>query len=228
MKKRMIGLLVAGLVVCCVVGLASGADVAASAKLGTLGLGADAAMALNDQFNCRVGLNYLPAFDISSFVDTGDEAGDVIQDLSIELEGLTVGAFADWHPAAGKFRVTAGLLLNSIEADITGTPNYTVTVAGRQYRATDASGDVTFASVSPYIGIGVGNPFKGEGQWFFTMDAGVMFHGTPELDLRATASDPAAQAILDAEVEKQEQDAQDSIDAISVWPVLSAGVTYKF
>jgi len=207
--------------------MASALDVAASAKVGTLGIGADVAMPLGDQFNARAVVNFLPAFDITSLADPGEEADDVITDLSVELSGMTAGAFADWHPTAGSFRMTVGVLFNSNEAEITVTPN-AITVDGRRYTLSEADGDVTFASTCPYVGIGMGNPFKGEGNWSFTMDLGVMFHGTPEVDLRATASVPSTQGIVDAEVAKQEQDVQDQVDAISVWPVVSVGAAYKF
>lgn len=227
MTRRLLGC-VAALVVCGMVGTAGAVDFAASAKVGFPGIGADVAVSFMDQLGCRVGVNYMPGYDITSMIDPGEKAADVIKDLNVEFGGMTAVALLDWFPMGNMFRVSAGMMMNDMQADITGTAE-SLTIAGRRYTLTQADGDVTFSSTCPYVGVGMGNA-AGDGNWAFALDVGVMIHGGATVDLRATASDPIGQPYVDAEVERQEDDVQEDVDngLPSVLPVVQAGVMYKF
>jgi hypothetical protein len=86
------------------------------------------------------------------------------------------------------------------------------------------TGTVVTHDVSPYLGIGYGNPVSGRVGFFF--DLGVAFHGNPRASAsadRPVASDPDFQRDLDAEV----QDIQDDLENIIVYPVLSLGISIR-
>lgn len=227
MNSRMNALLAVGLVVCCLASFACGADIAASAKLGTLGFGADVTMPFNEQLNWRAGLNFF-TYKMSETEEPEEGDGGGSTDINAELGLFTVGAFADWHPWASRFRVTGGLVLNNNELKLTAKPGDTIDFNDREYAVNSVDGSVSFNSLCPYIGIGMGNPFAGEGRWFFTLDAGVMFHGAPKVDLSAVAANPAQQGALNADLADEKTDMQEDVNSFVVWPVLSAGVTYMF
>jgi len=227
MKGKANGLVVAGLLVLCMTGFAGGADIAASAKFGTPGFGLEVTMPYNEQFNWRAGLGFFTlGMDKTEEPDEGEDGGAT--DISADVDLFTLGAYADWHPWENRFRVTAGLVINNNEISLSADPGDTIDFNDREYRVESVNGGVSFNSLCPYIGIGVGNPFKGEGRWFFTFDAGIMFHGAPKVSLSARASNPAEQAALDADVKKEKKDMEDDVSSFVIWPVLSAGVTYRF
>ncbi len=62
------------------------------------------------------------------------------------------------------------------------------------------------------------------GGWGFFTDLGVAFHGSPEVDLQVRgplAGDPD----LQADLAREEQEIQDDVENVRVYPVLSLGFT---
>jgi|GEM_PF-781518 len=111
----------------------------------------------------------------------------------------------------------------------------------------DAEVDIS-NSVSPYLGIGGGNAVakgKGFGFWW---NLGVIFSGMPQINLSTDVdsdrildeldesgdSDEAqeileeTQAAADEATEEQEDDIQDALDFVNIYPVLSLGISYQF
>ncbi len=98
----------------------------------------------------------------------------------------------------------------------------------------DADVDIN-NSVSPYVGIGGGNPVgegKGLGFWWNT---GVVFGGSPDVTVTPNISNevPAelrneAEAAANTLVANEEQDIEDDLDFVSVYPVISLGISYQF
>ena len=83
-------------------------------------------------------------------------------------------------------------------------------------------------SFEPYIGVGWGRKAGGNGGLSFTAEVGIMLL-SPEVKLEApTATNPADQATLDADVRAAEASAEDDLDDLEAWPVLSLGVNYAF
>ncbi|MFM7372109.1 MAG: hypothetical protein ACKO2Z_30855, partial [Sphaerospermopsis kisseleviana] len=77
-------------------------------------------------------------------------------------------------------------------------------------------------SVAPYLGIGWGNAVKSGNRWGFSANLGVMFAGSPKVELTAPAY------ILAADVEAERKQLEDDLDWLNIYPVLSLGLSYQF
>lgn len=202
------------------------ADVGATLKVGTLGVGADVTTRIAERVNVRANLNY---FGYSTSI-TGDEGEDGSGGETVQpsLQLLTLGALLDWHPWAQGFRLSAGLYLNMNKMDMTADLSDTVEFNDREYTLSDVGGTVDFNSLAPYLGLGYGNAVGANGRWHFSFDLGVIFQGSPQVDLRATASDPALQVQLDADIAEEERQIEDDLGFFTIYPVISFGVSYRF
>jgi len=106
--------------------------------------------------------------------------------------------------------------------------NETVEVGDKTFVISALDGSVGFGAVAPYFGIGCGNAVSKSGRLRFAFDLGVMFQGSPEVDLTATASDPGLQSELNAELEKEVKEIEDDVKDIKLYPVISLGLSYRF
>jgi len=202
------------------------AEVGATLKVGTLGVGADVTVGLVEQLNARVNLNY---FSYSTTVtgdknDDGSESGS----LSPKLTLMTVGGLLDWHPFSQGFRISAGAYLNKNKIDLTADVKGTVDIDDKEYTLSDIGGTVDFKSLAPYVGLGYGNAAGENGNWHFSFDLGVLFSGSPRVSLHATASDPSVQAQLDQSIAEEVKNTEDDMSVFTMYPVLSLGVSYRF
>lgn len=192
-------------------------------KIGTLGPGLELTGYLTDNLNFRIAGNYV-AFSITGEEDDIEYDGDV--------RFASVLGLLDWFPADNNFRITAGVTLNNNEIEMTGDTSEPTEINDTEYTPAQIgrlTGDATFDEVVPYFGIGFGNPLwdESEQSWSFMFDLGVIFQGTADVELEADgtlANDPSFQADL----QEEEDDAQDFADDIKIYPVLSFGVTYYF
>lgn len=202
------------------------AAVGATLKAGTLGVGTDVTFGIHEKLNARVNLNY---FTYATDMDvSGDEEGSAGGTIKPKLTLLTFGALLDWHPWAQGFRVSAGLYLNKNNLDLTAETSDTVEINDHEYSLSDIGGTVDFSALAPYIGIGYGNAAGPDGHWHFSFDVGVMYQGSSQVDLWATASDSALQSQLDSDIAAEEKDIEDELSAYTLYPVVSLGVSYRF
>jgi len=203
--------------------------VALSGKIGlTTGYGIEATLG-GDKLSGRFGFNKY------SYKANGN-ADSMNFDFRLNLQSIS--ALADWYPFAGRFRVSGGLYNNKSKIEMTAVPNAgaTYTINGIPYAANSAvsslQGKMTFSPISPYLGIGWGNPVsKGKG-WGMVSDIGVIFQGSPKYSL-AAACGAALTALqctqlqndVAAEQAKQQTDLNNSF---KYWPVLSIGLSYQW
>ncbi|MDV2993091.1 MAG: hypothetical protein N4J56_002745 [Chroococcidiopsis sp. SAG 2025] len=203
---------------------------ALSAKASTLGFGIEGTGAISPNFNGRLGFNY---FDFS--IDT--EKSDIDYDADIQL--LSATALIDWFPSSrSEFRITGGIAYNDNKVDATARSAATLDIGGVEFPAAavgQLEGEATFPNtISPYIGIGYGNPVKRDRRFTFSIDLGVLFTGSPEVDLNATgpASSlldvPLVGSVLNDAIEREEEDIEDDLDGLSIYPVLTLGISYQF
>jgi hypothetical protein len=165
-----------------------------------------------------------------SYDEDGIETDNVNYDADLKLfSGLLT---ADWFPFHGGFRLSAGLLANGNELDLTGRPSAgsTFNINGVPFAAAEVGslqGNVDFNSIAPYLGIGWGNPFSSGGNWSFNCDLGVAFQGSPDVTL--TANGPAANnSDFLANLEAERRDLENEVDDFQYYPVVSLGITYRF
>ena len=195
------------------------ADVGVTLKAGTLGLGADLTLPVVPDLNFRAGYN-------------GAALSRDIELNEAECEGKirwsTIPIFLDWHPGGSDFRLSGGAVINNNRVTLSAAPTQTFTLDGVDYSITEMEGKITFDRLAWYIGIGGGNALA-EGRIHVAFDLGVMFQGTPEAEATATASVPAFQPYLDADLQKELNDFQkDDLDSFTMYPVLSVGFSLHF
>jgi hypothetical protein len=211
-------------------------------EIGTLGLGGNVVRKITPQFNARVGINTI-GIGLDNIVDTN-------VDYEADLNLFNVSTLLDLHPfESSGFRVSGGLVFgdNNVEgtADITDDVIEEVgeievegqTIDLRDFDADGiaiANADVDLTnSVSPYLGIGGGNAVandKGLGFWW---NLGVVFGGTPDIEVTANVSDQVpeefradAEAAANRVADREEEDIEDEL--INIYPVLSLGFSYQF
>jgi hypothetical protein len=197
----------------------SATGIGLTAKVGTLGLGADLTVGVNHYLGLRLEVNG------GSYSDTyEDDDGSIKGDI----EWLTYGALLDLYPAGGGFRISAGGLANKNKVKLSADVTDTVDLDGHGYWLSDLHGEATFNELAPYVGIGYGNAVGAGQRWHFACDFGVMFQGEPEITASATASDPAIQGEVNRALDREVEDIQDDANAFKYYPVISVGVSYKF
>jgi hypothetical protein len=223
MKKTAIHLAIAALSLAAAPAFASGLgslDVGVTA--GTLGYGPQVGMTIvPNKFDARLNFGYLSY----SYNTTSNNVA-----YNGHLKLSNVGLLADWHPFAGAFRLTAGAFYNDNKFDLNGQPSGagTYTFNGNTYTAAQAgtvNANVSFNSISPYIGFGFGDGGTGAGL-HFTSDVGVMYQGKPSASITATgaAADPA----LAADVAAAQTKLQSDLSSFQWYPVLQVGLDYRF
>lgn len=173
-------------------------------RAGTTGLGADFGWGILPTLGGRVGVSGM------SF-KTDFETTDFNYDADANL--ANVNAFLDWSPL-GPFRITAGVIANNNKVDLVGRPR-----TGTLPPGSSLTGTVKPEySVAPYLGIGYGNVWTRGVNFYF--DLGIMFQGTPQVDLTCTPSSACTQA--------EEQRVQDELNKFKYFPVLNIGITIGF
>jgi hypothetical protein len=194
-----------------------------TARIGTLGIGLEAAKSIIPQLDARLGVN----FGNVSFnrTDSGIQYDSKLDLSSVHLLG-------DFYPIPGSnLRVTGGFVSQNNRFSVTGTPQGgTYTFNGTQYDA-NAVGNLTGQfkygnSIAPYLGVGFGQATSNG--FSFNADLGVMFTGSPQVSLNA--SNPLFQAIPGAQdnLNSQIAQTQNDLKGFNVYPVLSVGFSYGF
>ena len=217
-------------------------ELAIGGGIGTPGANVEAQIALNDLFGLRGGYNYLA-------YSTDDTFDDIAYDAELDMQ--TFGAFLDVRPFSNSFIVTGGAYFGDKKIDAIARPTTSVEIGGtfftpEQIGELDMTGDI--GSTAPFAGIGFDTTFQGDGNIGFKLIAGAMFTDSPAITLTAEGgdicafedpvqaaaceADPAAQTaalvVFQAELEQERQNLEDDIEDFKVYPVLQAGLTFRF
>ncbi len=195
----------------------SAVDVGASVKLGTTGFGGDITTGLTERFNARFGINM---FLLRIYFEDERE----LENITAEIKLQTLPLLLDWHPFVSDFRLSAGMVLNFNRVTVSADPRAVIEINEEEYRLDKLSGEMKFNQISPYFGIGYGNAALGEGRLAFSFDLGLMYHGVPDVDAKATASNPALQFSLERDLDAEIEDFRDDVSAFRFYPVLSFGL----
>lgn len=191
-------------------------------SIGTQGVGVGTGLQLSPRWALRGqldGLSYSRDF----------RAGSI--DYSGRLQLRSLSALADFHPAAGALRLTAGVVLSDsrLEGDGTLAAGGQLRVAGRTYSLPAGEGlrgDIRFASVAPYLGVGFGRPVSSERGWGVFGDVGA-FYANPKASLVASPLLQAAAAGR-ADLEAERAELQKKADTLAWYPVVRLGLRYTF
>ena len=210
---------------------ANDSDLALTGKLGTLGAGLDLTYNVSPKFNAR--------FNINGGSGDADGVEDGVN-YKGSLDLMTVGGLVDYHPTGGGFRLSAGLYnnRNKISSQAEGDNN-NVLIGGRAYDLTGTlDSDIAFKSTAPYLGLGWGNSVGHKKRFSFSLDVGVLFQGSPEATLKGSGSavDRLTSTTIDmsndptflAEVQAEQDNLNEEMKDFEYYPVVSAGMSYKF
>jgi len=143
----------------------------------------------------------------------------------------TLGGFLDVAPFGNAFVLSGGAYFGDKTLDFNATPSSPVQIGGQTFTPEEVgtlTGDGKLNTVSPYFGLGYDSFMTSKGGWSFNARAGVMFTGSPEVNLISAngtlSQDPRLMTELRAEVQNIEDDAED----YKYYPVLTIGLTRKF
>ncbi len=195
-------------------------DYGMSIRTGSQGLGVEGAIGLKDWVTLRGGL-----YGGGVSYDFEEGGNDYNGDLTVG--GL--GVLADFFPADGKFRLTAGMFTNNNEIEFDTTPTSPIELGGSTYFPAEIGrldGKVEFDSSAPYFGIGWGNVAEGDGRFGFLFDAGVLFQGSPDLSL--VRSSTVIVPGLDQDIQLELDEIEDDVESLEFWPVISFGLAIRF
>lgn len=221
MAKPIVFIAALGVVVTVAAAPVKADGLAVAGRAGTLGIGAEVTKGFTETINGRFGLNNY------TFDKSGAQDG-VNYDIDLELENM--GAFVDWHPFRGSFRTTAGIVHNGNGATLKAQSASSYEVGSTTYTGAEVGelrGDLGFDSMSPYVGVGWGNAVDNKGRWTFGVDVGALFQGSAELQLSANGT-LAADTTFQSNLETERQRAQDDLGELEVYPVIQAGLGYRF
>jgi len=143
-------------------------------------------------------------------------------------------ALVDWHPFAGAWRVSAGLVYNGNKFDLNALPSAgTFTINGNAYPSASVGalqGTLDYSKVNPYFGTGWGISPKGHGL-FGSVDLGVQLQ-PQHVSLNVTCGAPIlgtpACSQLAADVAAEQARLQDQTHVLRVWPVIQLGIGWRF
>ena len=198
---------------------------ALAVKAGTYGVGLELEYGLNSHFGARLQLD-------------GGSISHSINKTSVDYNGHirfeNALALADWHPSAGSWRMSAGLVYNNNRIDLTGVPSSgTFTINHNAYPAASVGslrGTLDFNKVAPYLGTGWGISPRGAG-FFGSLDLGVLWQ-PQHLSLTATCGaaiqgTPACNQ-LQTDTATEQTKLQDQTHVFRWWPVLQVGIGWRF
>ena len=214
MSKRMS----ASLLVAVCLGLpapALGQGVGVGARVGTLGLGGEAAVGVTERIVVRGGLGFTPFEPDATF----DEI-----DVTLTLP--------TWYNAGvdlylnGAMRIGGGMLFKADDPELLGEFNQPQDIGGTTYTPQELgtlTGVIDSSDSVPYVLLGFGK-HTAPGFGLF-LDLGVAFLGEPDVRLDASggtvSDDPSTQSALDQEAEDFEADMR---TYLRFWPILSMGL----
>jgi hypothetical protein len=207
--------------------------VAVGGDVGTLGVGGHAVVEVQPWLNGRVSAHM---FNYNTPVDVGG------LDYDSKFQLVNFGTYADIYPLPGNGRLSLGMMYNGNKVNLHKTCVDGCEVDGMTVAGPDAQidGALNFNKFAPYAGIGWGNEMSGS-PFFILFDAGVMFQGTPQVDLNASGTanvamngvsikgvnlqtDPMARSTLDYERSQISSD----VGQYRYYPVMSLSMGWRF
>ncbi len=216
---------------------AAAADGAWSLVGGTTGLGLEYTTGLTERWQGRAGYRgYNFDTDLEGEISTGGQTLDYSGDFKFR------GAFGllDFHPTAGRFHTTAGLMYNASDVEVNARcrdpggceVGDRIVLAGllsvsNGVTVETITAEAEFRSAAAYLGLGWGNPLLKDRGWSWRAEAGVLLLGAPDIELSSTGScqsDPDCRRALEQEEQELEDDAED----FQYYPVVNLALSYRF
>ncbi len=211
---------------------AAQAEVAITAKAGTLGGGVELTVGLSPQVNVRLGAN---AYD---YTENDREVSGIFYDATARLRTAT--ALLDYHPGGHGFRLSAGAIYNDTRVEGSSLPPASgiYDIGGVPVPASlvgTLDGRIEWDPLVPYVGIGWGNAVGPGRRVRFALDLGAIFQGKGKATLTPNIppgspinSTPGAREALQILLDREEREIEDDVADYTVYPVVAVGVSYRF
>jgi hypothetical protein len=206
------------------------ADLALGVRFGSQGLGLEGFTPMSREVNLRA---VVSGFAIS------DERELTGVTYNADLRLASAGLLLDWHPYAGRFRLSAGILANANQVDLDSDCRPGCVVNGRALQASSADpgrieGEMGFGSGASYLGLGWVFASRLTA-WFWSAEAGVMFQNKPEAELSGSGTfvdsatgQPVPVATLEADLDAEQLELERDLETYDLYPVLALGFGYRF
>lgn len=196
--------------------------IAASGDIGTLGGNLELKAQINDFFDIRGGYNYF-------VLDADETYSGISYGGDLDMSGF--GAYLDFRPFKNSFVISAGAHFGDKEIDLQASATENITI-GDQTFTPDQAGVLDLKAemdgTSPFLGLGFDTTFQGEGAWGYKILAGVLMTGEPVVTLESRDGEFSTDATFLAELEKERQIIEDDVQDFEYYPVLQAGLSYRF
>ncbi|MEI7436604.1 MAG: hypothetical protein WCL16_07345 [bacterium] len=196
-----------------------GVGLGVTAKIGTLGIGADVTLAFNRYFAVR---GVFSELNLDPLISSDGNS------VKFDLNWVNYGGLLDWHVLGGGFRLSGGLMENENNFKAHGDLTQSVKINGDEYSLNALDGEMSFGKWAPYLGLGYGAAAGKDGRVHFACDFGVLFQKQPIVTLTGTASDPGLEALLNADLAAEESKIQNDLKWLAFYPVINVGVSVRF
>lgn len=192
----------------------SAQNVALGVQAGTMGPGIQAHINAGEKLNVRLGGNLISYSRTDQYTD---ESEGITLEAKSDINLGSMMAVIDFHPTGGAFRFTGGLFYNGndFSTRVISLDDYVFseTKTFSAERLGELSGDFQWPNWNPYLGLGFGNgPEKAVS---FQFDLGVLYTGSPTLDLEGTG--------FIAPTANQDAQINEGIESFQFYPYLSLG-----
>lgn len=146
-----------------------------------------------------------------------------------DLKLRSWGANADIYPFRNGFRLSAGFRVSSNRIDLVATPTEAVTVGQRVYTPEEIGtieGTVRARRFAPTFTVGFAkNREKG---FAWSLDAGVMLHGTPRTEDVVATGELASNPLFQEDLARERAEIEGEVDNYKVYPIVQLSVGYTF
>lgn len=189
------------------------------AKAGSIGIGAEGAVAFGSMIAIRGGAALFPVNFDGTF--SGIE-------LEVDLPDTYFNLGVDFYPGASSFRLSGGLLVKPDDPTLQGSFSEPQEIGGRTYTPEQIGtlvGEIDSGTTAPFVAIGFGRHTR-TGLGFFA-DLGVAFLKEPSLTLRQEGGtlSGAEQAEFDQRLEAERQDMEDDLGTyLEFYPIVQLGL----
>lgn len=202
---------------------------AVGVTLGSSGIGFEVTKPFTDKVRGRLKFGFLD-YDYEAKED------DIEYDLN--LKNNTAGLLLDWHPFAGRFHLSMGVMNTAMEIGLKSQTQGSYDIGGKKYSGDiKLSGNIEFSPVSPYLGLGWNTKVANTGL-NFTAEVGVLMMGSPKVSINASGSAEEQGGIkidnvernpeFQQRLEQERLDLEDDLKDFKIFPSLNIGLAYQF
>ncbi len=198
---------------------------AIAAKVGSDGAGGELEVGIGSRFGARLQV-------YGGVLSHTINKTNIVYDGKLKFSNTQV--MADFHPLAGSWRISVGMVYDDNKVDLSARPSSgNFTINGHSYPAASVGslqGSMTFSHASPYIGTGWGISPRGRG-FFGTIDLGFRY-APNHVSLIATCGSaiqgtPACSQ-LTADAAAEQSRLEDQTHYVRLWPVGQFGIGWRF